>query len=137
AVAPNSVKVQALPWQTQLKLCGGPSWSSCASGVQADAAIAVKGAYHLRSSQPVTVYQFNPLEYDLVGTVGENSFTNDASLVLPANVWKTNYMVAAWQAIAGLNPSEFAVTARQDNTQVTITTTAVTNAGGGAPPFVP
>ena len=133
-VQPNSVKVQALPWQPQLKLCSGPSWSNCASGIQQDAAQVAKGAYHLRSTEPVTVYQFNPLEYSLP-SVGEPSYTNDASLLLPTNVWRSDYYVASWQHTAGLNSGLMAVTARFDNTQVTITPKAATPAAQGAPAF--
>jgi hypothetical protein len=55
-----------------------------------------QGAYHLRASVPITVHQFNPLSFELPGDcVGEepswaetdgvcNSYTNDASLLLPA-----------------------------------------------------
>lgn len=134
AVPASSVKVQLLPWQQALKLCNGPSWSSCANGVQLDGALAAKGAYHLVSTAPVTVYQFNPLEYNLP-SAGESSFTNDASLLLPTNVWRASYVTASWQQSGGLNSGELAVTAQRDGTQVTITTTA--NAGGaqGAPAF--
>ncbi|HEU0033876.1 MAG TPA: IgGFc-binding protein [Kofleriaceae bacterium] len=137
AVPPNAVKVQTLPWQPELKLCSGPSWINCSGGVQMDGALAPKGAFHLRSTSPVTVYQFNPLEYDLVATVGENSFSNDASLLLPTNVWKNDYYAAAWQQAASVNPSELAVTAQFDNTQVTITSKAQTNAANGAPALQP
>jgi hypothetical protein len=63
------------------------------------------GAYHLTSSVPVTVYQFNPLEYELEGDCADLeedlsgpdgrcfSFTNDASLLLPTNVHTGNYRV--------------------------------------------
>lgn len=59
------------------------------------------GAYHLVSSVPVTVHQFNPLLFevdeDCLGPEGDsplrvvgddkcNSFSNDASLLLPAHV---------------------------------------------------
>jgi hypothetical protein len=71
AVQPNSVKVQTLPWHTALKLCSGASWFNCSGGVQQDAALAANGAYHLRSTAPITVYQFNPLEYFLP-TASEN-----------------------------------------------------------------
>src|SRR5262245_24992852 len=82
-VPANSVKVEILPWQSALKLCDGPSWENC-SGTEQHAALAVKGAYHLRSTEPVTVYQFNPLEYTLPAAT-EPSYTNDASLLLPTN----------------------------------------------------
>ena len=136
AVQPNSVKVQTLPWQQALKLCNGPSWANCAGGVQMDAALVAKGAFHLRSTQPVTVYQFNPLEYSLA-TAGEPSYSNDASLLLPTNVWRNEYYVASWQQVAGTNPGLLAVTARFDNTAVTLTPKAATNAAQGAPAFPP
>jgi len=134
SVQPNSVKVQTLPWQPALKLCSGPSWSNCAGGVQMDAAQVAKGAFHLRSTAPVTVYQFNPLEYSLP-SAGEPSYSNDASLLLPTNVWRNDYYIASWQQVGGTNPGLLAVTARFDNTQVTITPKAATNAGQGAPAF--
>ena len=135
-VQPNSVKVQTLPWQAALKLCSGPSWSNCAGGVQPDGAQIAKGAFHLRSSSPVTVYQFNPLEYNLA-SAGEPSYSNDASLLLPTNVWRSDYYVASWQQVAGTNSGELAVTARFDGTQVTITPKAASSGGQGAPAFPP
>jgi hypothetical protein len=133
AVQPNSVRVQTLPWQPALKFCMGPSWSNCASGVQMDAAQVAKGAFHLRSTEPVTVYQFNPLEYQLPSI--EASFSNDASLLLPTNVWKNDYYVASWQGVAAVNPGLLAVTARFDGTNVTIDPKASTPAAQGAPAF--
>src|SRR5262249_749326 len=135
AVQPNSVAIQNLPWHPGLKLCANNMYSfECTSGTQTNGAMAPKGAYHLRSSQPVTVYHFNTLEY-ILGTAPEPSYTNDASLLLPTNVWKNDYVAAAFQQIAGVNPSELAVTAWKDNTHVTITTRAATTAAGGAPAF--
>ncbi len=134
-VGPNSVGVKTLPWQAALKLCVSNTWANCL-GMQTDAALAVGGSYHLRSSAPVTVYQFNPLEYTLPSAI-ESSFTNDASLLLPVNVWRSSYYAAAWQQSGGTNPSELAVTAQFDGTEVTITSKAATNAAGGAPAFTP
>ena len=115
-VQPASVQLIKLPWVSELSSGYGPS------------TVAVDGAYRLRSTNPVTVYQYNPL------TV---TFTNDASVLLPTNTWTGNYLVAAWptwpfgnQAVPGL----YAVTARQDGTKVTLKPSAtgkIVKAGGG------
>jgi len=75
-VPPSSVVVKTLPWQIALKLCNQPFTDGCGPGTVQTAALAQKGAYHLRSTVPVTVYQFNPLEY---GNGSDFSYSNDAS----------------------------------------------------------
>lgn len=111
-VAPNSVQVIQLPWDLTLK---GPASLSV---VPFPGSVKVtQGAYRLRSNQPVTVYQFNPLEYTLSGTF---SYSNDASILLPVNVWTGKYRVAARHHFAG-GSGFYAVTAREDNTTVTVT----------------
>ena len=76
--------------------------------------------YRLRSDQPVVAYQFNPLDY-FSGT--SYSYTNDASLLLPRNALGRDYMVAAWPTWSGFG-GLVAITAAQDDTKVTISTTA-------------
>lgn len=117
-VAANDVAVITLPWVTALKSANGYS----ASILVAD------GAYRLRSDQPVTVYQYNPLEYTLGG---QFTYTNDASLLLPVNTWTGNYRVAARQTLSTGLPGFYAVTASQDGTTVTLTPPA---AGGSVAP---
>ena len=108
SVPPNGVKVITLPWVNELK-----------ANENASSLVAVDGAYRLRSDQPVTVYQFSPIEYAQGGF--SNSFTNDASLMLPVNTWTGNYLVAAWQHWDALGlPGFYSVTASQDNTTVTL-----------------
>lgn len=119
-VPPGSVVVQPLPWVEDLK-GGGPT-------------ITPKGAYHLRSDTPVTVYQFNPLQYYKAGATA-NSYTNDASLLYPTNVWREDHYVAAWHQTGNVFPSELTVTAAHDATTVTITTSTDTPAAGNAPGF--
>ncbi len=97
-VAAGSVKVINLPWVNELAMGTGPTVNVPA------------GAYRLRSTRPVTVYQFNPLNA---------SVTNDASLMLPVNTWTGNYLVAAWQHWNPY-PGFYSVTASQDNTAVTV-----------------
>jgi hypothetical protein len=132
-VPPDGVHVEKLPWIAALKLCVAPSWKQCVDGVQTDSAQVARGAYHLRSTVPVTVYQFNPLDYTLPDAT-ESSFSNDASLLLPTNTWRGLYYVASWAHTAS-NPSVLAVTAWHDDTTVTLTTRADTPASGGAPAF--
>jgi hypothetical protein len=122
AVAANSVAVIMLPW-TALR-------TATASTLVAN------GAYRLRSTQPVTVYQFNPLEYSAGGTF---TYTNDASLLLPVTAWNLQYVVASrnnwlW---SGYNlPGFYAVVASEASTTVTLTpspTGGSVRAGGGVP----
>lgn len=97
-VAGNGVETVELPWVDALKGTLGMESSSVVSG----------GAYRVVSTLPVTVYQFNPLEYriardcadedplDPTGSDGQCfSFSNDASLLLPAHVMTGNYIAAS------------------------------------------
>ena len=119
-VAPNSVQVINLPW-TGLRTATATM-------------LVAEGAYRLRSTQPITVYQFNPLEY-LAG--GYGSYSNDASLLIPVTAWGSRYMVASrnsW-SWSGFNiPGFYSVVASEDNTTVNLTpsaTGAEIRAGGG------
>src|SRR5262249_55049596 len=132
-VPTRRVAVQTLPWQPQLKLCNPTIQDECIINASVQpAALVPKGAYHLRSTAPVTVYQFSPLQYT---KNGQFSYTNDASLLLPANVWRTKYVTASYQHTSTTNPGMLAVTAMKDGTKVTILPKANTNAGQGAPAF--
>ncbi len=52
------------------------------------------GAYRIESNVPVTVYQFNPLEYsETIGGQNLYTHTNDASLLLPVHTLTGNYLV--------------------------------------------
>jgi hypothetical protein len=125
-VAANSVQVITLPWQAALK---GPA---SLNGVPFPASVKVaQGAYRLRSTQPVVVYQFNPLEYTNGGNCTFDqtacSFSNDASLLLPTNAWTGTYRVAARHHFYS-SSGFYAVTASADNTVVTVA--AAPNGGG-------
>jgi len=112
-VAANSVQLITLPWVNELTKGQGPS------------AVVVDGAYRLRSDNPVTVYQYNPLAA---------TTTNDASVLLPTNTWTGNYLVAAWPTWINTYPGFYAVVARQDGTKVTLLPSATgksIKAGGG------
>jgi hypothetical protein len=113
-VGPKSVVVEELPWVDKLK----DRVSALVSG----------GAYHLRSTQPVTVYQFNPTEFQ---SGGKYSVTNDASLLLPSNAWGRDYVVATYQHY--VLPGFISVTAIMDGTEVTIDARARSVGGDGVP----
>ncbi len=138
-VNPGDVVVQKLPWQAALKLCNdAPGGLECGQPQTTNDVLASKGAFHLRSTEPVTVYQFNPLDY--ANAAGQFSYTNDASLLIPTNAWTGNYVAAAYPAwpFAGTPwPSELAITAAQDGTSVMITSKAITPGGTGVPALQP
>jgi hypothetical protein len=117
-VPAGTVEVVPLPWIAELKTSG-------VSRLLAD------GAYRVRSTQPVTLYQYSPLEY----TMGPNNFsyTNDASLLMPTNVWGTETIAIARNTLNG-GPGLYSVVAREDGTMVTLTPSATggfIQAGGG------
>ncbi len=117
-VDPNSVTVRTLPWHPKL------------IRDQPRSQYVTNGSYHVVSNRPITVYQFNPVEYEADGVY---THTNDASLLYPSNALTGNYWVAAapsWTFIEGLyNPSLLAITATRDNTQVTIVPSTNVKAG--------
>jgi len=129
-VDPCTVAIQPLPWDFALKVCEQGSMGLTCNQPPDDGAFVTQGAYHIRSTAPVTVYQFNPLDYTN-GTA--YSYTNDSSLLLPVNVLTGNYVIAAWQPYmyAGYPyPSMMTVVGTADDTLLTITTRA--SAGGGS-----
>jgi hypothetical protein len=143
-VNPGAVATQDLPWVPALKTCTSDAHApyEC-GGVEQWGALATNGSYHVRSTEPVTVYQFSPLNY-ATGDGFTFSYSNDASLLLPTNVWGKNYVVSAYQSWdtsvlgsdEGVLPSTMVVTAFEDGTNVTVTTKANTMGGNGAPSFV-
>src|SRR5262249_41393152 len=95
-VAPGQLQKYYLPWVVSLK---GSDADMFGGATPMTASVVAKGgAYHLVSTVPVTVYQFNALEYQgqggpagknwtscpgLLSGIGCYSFSNDASLLLP------------------------------------------------------
>ena len=131
-VQPGAVAVIKLPWVTALK---GGDVDACQDTPDPGASrVVTAGAYRLRSNNPVTVYQYSPLEYILDPTPGcptDNlcsyvpadagvnttclAYTADSSLLLPTNVLSGSYTAMSWPG-AGF----IAVTAASDNTSVTV-----------------
>jgi hypothetical protein len=154
-VAPGDLTKIYLPWNAALK---GPDFDLCSNAPGwGQSVTSPGGAYHLVSSVPVTVYQFNALEYQPQGgppgkdwsscpglgtceeqgdpdygtSIGCYSYSNDASLLLPSTAMTGNYRLMGIGSLVGQG-SYFAVTATQDNTNVTITLSQnATVAAGG------
>ena len=128
-VAGNSVATIKLPWGKYLRERYG---------------LISDGAYHLKSSLPVTVYQFNALDYvlhqeckkkDSNPTDGKcYSWSNDASLLLPEHSLSREYMVISWpthvvlqykETLPSVSPGFFAVVAaRPGTTKMTVSFSA-------------
>ncbi len=155
-VAPGGLGKFFLPWVPELK---GPEADACGSTPAPTTSVRVPaGAYHLTSSVPVSVYQFNALEYRGQGgpqgkswsgcpgnspcvpplgpsyTTGCFSFSNDASLLLPTTAMTATYRVTSHQGNPMFsNPAFMAVTGTMDGTtvNVTLSPSASVQAGGG------
>ncbi|MCA9629642.1 MAG: IgGFc-binding protein [Myxococcales bacterium] len=143
-IAPGQLDTIRLPWVTALK----QTFPNFTSGlVQA-------GAFHVTSSVPITLYQFNPLEFERPGDANCpapcNSFTNDASLLIPTTALGSDYYVMSYpthhvgQGPTGLGPSQWndapgflAVTATEDGTDVTVNSSAYVRSGNGVSALSP
>ncbi len=99
-------------------------------------------AFRVSSSWPIIAYQFNPLQnYDV--------FSNDASLLLPTSALDTRYTILSWpQTIARVPgdsnvdrgddfPAFVTIVGVDDDTSVTVETTANIVPSGESPPLVP
>jgi hypothetical protein len=150
-IAPNSLEIITLPWVLDLK--GVESGSGVLVSLPTDSVRSNQGAYRLRSDAPVTVYQFNALQYkndsaptasvcenthvccpDAFGDGGCFSFSNDASLLLPTTALTPNYSVGGYRAASYLLSAMFdfvAITATEDGTEIDVRPTSTTDQGGG------
>lgn len=99
-------------------------------------------AYEVTTTVPVAAYQYNPLHFQQdVGKEVAHSYTNDASLLLPEHVLTGSYLISTWPTFgigefpgeSQWSPGFVAVTATQDGTSVTITSSANTQSGDVAP----
>jgi hypothetical protein len=131
-IAAGALKEYHLPWVHPL------SCSSTCNGVTVSTpttALVAGGAYHIRTTEPVTAYQFNARDYQIGA---EYSYTNDASLLIPVNAMTGNYRVVAgatWYFSPGAHqyPGNVDIVGTVNGTQVTYTAPSgnTVQAGGG------
>lgn len=114
-VSAGGAHTEPLPWVRALSNhsmvftnCG----LGCCDGMCCDmsneppaSAIVRAGAYRIAASSPVTVYQFNPLEYETRPSAEclIRSYTNDASLLLPTPALGQEYLVLTHGTFAGFS----------------------------------
>ncbi len=161
-VPANGLGTVYLPWVPELRSALSPFGACFPMSPLTNTVAAKGGAYHLVSSRPVTVYQFNAIEYQgaggppnkdwstcpgsMCGLIypGCFSFTNDASLLLPSTAMTGNYRITGQTGwVDNTDPSMpkpyagplFAVTGTADGTDVTVNLapTAKIMGGGGVP----
>jgi len=135
---PGKLEVVRLPWVKELK---GPDPNFMGQPQPPGASVLVKsGAYRVRSDQPIAAYQFNPLDYQLdpapadcpdpADQPGCYSYSNDASLLLPAHMLRDRYTVATWPTL-GCKAAFFTITATHDDTEIHLTPRGDIVPGGG------
>ncbi|MEM9188255.1 MAG: IgGFc-binding protein [Myxococcota bacterium] len=117
-VGPDRVETVVLPWvddQSRWNLARGMT------------SFAVEdGAYRVVTDLPATVFQFNPYEYE---SDRRFSFSNDATLLLPAHGLSGDYVGVSYAPVAQVLPGYLAVVATRD-TRVEITPSAPVAAEG-------
>lgn len=137
-VSPGAIEVIRLPWVKELK---GPDPNFMGQPqVVGPSTVVQSGAYRVRSDQPIAAYQFNPLDYridpapaecpDAAQQGGCFSYSNDASLLLPAHVLRNDYIAMSWPDV-GCKPGFFSVTAIEDGTEVSLDLLGDIDPGGG------
>lgn len=142
-IAAGELEVIPLPWINRLSTPPDDGFTLLSSKVP-------RGAYRLKTTLPVTAYQFNPLQYkideDCPNAFSDTpndgqcfSFSNDASLLLPAHALRRNYMILTYPtnltfigSDASGAPGSFQVIGISPNpTEVTIEFSGYTEAGSG------
>ncbi|MEM9069607.1 MAG: IgGFc-binding protein [Myxococcota bacterium] len=150
-VPPGGLQEIVLPWILELSEGISDNPGERQSFVVANA------AYRVLSDQPVTVTQFNPFEYDNGRMVGGGflepparpdwSFSNDASLLLPAHSFTGNYIGSSYSPLSiqddgllgpvfGSEPGYIAiigVTPEPTTVNVSVSTSVLADAAGRFP----
>ena len=98
------------------------------TGFDVDGSGLTTNTFHLVTTSPVTVHQFNPLN-------GQGVYSNDASLLLPSQVLAGDYIVMSWphrqDAVATLRGFATIVASMPGVTEVQVTPSAAVAAGPG------
>ncbi len=108
--------------------------SNAAYDVAEPSVMAPEGAFHVRSDQPVVVFQYNPLGYKIGPSF---AYSGDGSVLAPTHTWGLEHRVvsrAHWTDGDYGYSGSYALTARYDGTVVTLEPSAtggVVLAGGG------
>ena len=145
----DSLEVVKLPWVLELK---GDDVDACQITPEpGNSRFAEGAAYRIRSDSPVSVFQFSPLQYEIEDEDGNPpndcplgvecnamfgseeclSYSNDASLLLPATSLTGDYTVVSWPSV-GNTTSFFTITATEDATVVKLDNDlGLFRAGGG------
>ncbi|MBU1243677.1 IgGFc-binding protein [Myxococcota bacterium] len=139
----HTLRVILLPFHEPLR-----TGSSLDSGLTLRSGQYTAAAYRLTTTQPVTAYQFNPYDFVLdVTGIDYYSYTNDASLLLPVSSLGQGYTAMSRPTNAydtvlpplsqKHSPGFVTVVAVENNTAVTVRSTAHTAAGDGLETMAP
>lgn len=123
SVAGNALQIMNLPIKGQ-----GQDWGVKPEDHNQNGTSINTRAYRIKSDKPIVAYQFNPLQnFDV--------FSNDASLLLPAQSLGTEYWVMTRQQThTDLRSYLTVVATSPGETQVKAWVTVPTDAGAGVPP---
>jgi hypothetical protein len=92
-IAPGRMELVVLPWIEDQS-------DGLARG-RFEGLLAPEGLYRLTSDQPVTVFQFNPFEYEVSG---QQSWTNDATVLFPTHALTGDYVAASYAPLGDQMP---------------------------------
>ena len=111
-VAPGRMELLTLPWMEQSRAFAAGQFE----GLRAQG-----GVYRLTSDRPVTVFQFNPFEYQ--SSDGTRAYTNDASVLYPAHALTGDYVASSFEPLGSEAPGYVAIAAIDaERTSVEVTT---------------
>jgi len=122
----NSVRTFLLPYNDNMANCG-TDYESVKKRTTLYTRYNDNSGYRIISSEPIVVYQFNPYDYELNGVL---SYSNDASLLFPTHSYGFEYFAMSrpnlvlGELATRVIPSTVGIVAKEDNTKVTITTSA-------------